>query len=134
MCLIKKIIILVIPILFTLSANSQVSYEQKIGRLKGGGGVIYALFTFPFTTESGKMKLDSTKITYRMVLSLQKEINDEELILKYENIRSIKRLNTLLIFPNKLVIKMKNGTFHYFGTYKRKKIIEIVRSNIEVDS
>ncbi len=116
-------------ILFFQTGYSQLIKEQRVSRLKGGGSALYNFFTFTF--EEGAISADTTKLVYTKK-NRKKQHND--LVLLYKDIYTIKRLNALIIFPNKLLIRMKNGSFYYFGTYRRKKIIEIVRAHIEVDN
>ncbi len=112
-------------ITFSLKISSQPTYDQFITRLKGGGSVIYNAFTFKM--EEGFIRLDTQKITY-----IRKNIskNQDNLILYYKDIKSVKKLRCIIIFPWKFVIKMKNGTQHYFIMANRKKLICIIRSHI----
>lgn len=45
------------------------------------------------------------------------------------NISVIKRRNTLLIFPNKFLIKLKDGRRYKFFSYKRRSIIRSLKTN-----
>jgi len=122
-----------IPIvLFIFICNASISQpiilkQEKIARWKGGGGALYNVLSF--NLETGSIKLDSIKLTYTQA-NIKNETND--LVLNYGEIRSIRRSNFLLLFPIKLIIKMNDGTYYYFSMFKRKRIIEVVRSHIEV--
>jgi len=121
----------ILALLFLLLCNSiyaQVIYEQHIDRLKGGGSGIYNAFTLNY--ELGFVRLDSVKLIY----SNNKKNKQKDLIILYKDIFTIKRQNFLLIVPMKLAVKTKNGTNYYFMSFKRKKLINFVRSFIEFDN
>jgi len=111
---------------YSFASFSQPTYDQFITRLKGGGGVFYNGLTFKI--EQGFIRLDQEKVRY-----IRKNIdkNQQDLLLYYKNIKSVNKLQYILIFPWKFVIKMKDGTQHYFLLVNRKKFIHIIRSYIE---
>ncbi|MCF6351622.1 MAG: hypothetical protein L3J06_01290 [Cyclobacteriaceae bacterium] len=120
-----KTVLLTIFCAYSLKSSSQPTYDQFVTRLKGGGSVIYNAFTFKM--EEGFIRLDTQKITYT-----RKNVtkNQGDLILYYKDIKSVKKLRYIIIFPWKFVIKMKDGTQHYFMMAYRKKLIYIIRSHI----
>ncbi len=104
---------------------SQATYDKFITRLKGGGGGLQNLVTLNF--EEGFIRLDETKVTY---IRKNIEKRQDDLILYYKDIKSVKKLNYIMVFPWKFVIKMKDGTHHYFLLINRKELIYILRSYI----
>ncbi len=119
-------LIFTLLLFFVSSAHAQPTYDQFITRLKGGGDVFFNGFTFKM--EQGFARLDDEKITY---IRKNVEKQQEDLVLYYSDVKSVKKLRYIIIFPWKFVIKMKDGTNHYFMLPHRKKFIHIIRSHIE---
>ena len=78
--------------------------------------------------EQGFARLDQEKVR-----CIRKNIarEQQDLLLYYKDIKSVNKLQYLIVFPMKFVIKMKDGTQHYFLLTNRKKFIHIIRSHIE---
>lgn len=49
--------------------------------------------------------------------------------LAYKDVISVKK-RCLLIFPNSIIITDKNYVKYKIGTYKRRKIVDIIKSKI----
>lgn len=121
-----KTVLITIFCSYSLKSSSQPTYDQFVTRLKGGGSGFYNVLTFKF--EEGFIRLDNEKARY-----IRKNIdkNQQDLLLYYKGIKSVNKLQYALIFPWKFVIKMKDGTQHYFLLMHRKKFIHIIKSHIE---
>jgi hypothetical protein len=91
-------------------------YSQRVSRLHSA---------LDFSVTSGDLSLNERDLVYMP----KNQKGRGSFSLKYDEIRSVKKRFTL-IFPNAIVITDMNHARYRLGTYKRKKIVEIIESKI----
>lgn len=96
-----------------------VIYSQKVNRFR--------TFFEVWDLYRGELKLKNNTIEF----SPRNKKGRGSFILEYDEIVSIKKRNALLIIPNYIVLIDKNYVKYKIGTYKRKKIVEIIESKIQ---
>lgn len=93
-------------------------FTQKVNR--------FTSIVEPWHSYRGEIMLSNTEI----VFSPKNTKNRGAFILEYKNILTVKK-RFLIIFPNSIVITDKNYAKYKIGTYKRKRIVNTIRSKIE---
>jgi hypothetical protein len=104
---------------FTASAfmlADTVLYEQKLNR-----------FYWSLRENTGKIFVTDHHLIFKAKKTKSSFMN---FAVRYNQIERIRRANALLIFPNVIRIKTKNGRKYILGTYRRKKIIELTRQKM----
>lgn len=92
-------------------------YTQKVNR--------FSSIIEPWNSFRGELTLKETE----MAFSPKNAKNKGAFILEYKDIISVKK-RYLLIFPNSIVITDKNYAKYKIGTYRRKEIVDTIKSKI----
>lgn len=97
--------------------NDFSTYAQRVNRFS-------SIFE-PWNSFRGKLTLKETE----MAFTPKNAKNKGAFTLEYKDIISVKK-RCLLIFPNSIVITDKNYAKYKIGTYKRREIVEKIKSKI----
>lgn len=106
--------------LMIVPAKAQIIYEQRLSRadlsvseaMNGTRGTIY---------------LTNDSVTFKARKAGNERINFG---LSYNQISSIRRVNPLL-FPNRILIRLKDGEKYRLFTYRRRKIINEISRRLQ---
>lgn len=103
----------------TCSGEDSILFKQRVNRFELN-------FNFIFKDNRGTLYLSKDFLTFKT-----KKVNNDfmSFVINYDQIQKIRRANAL-IFPNRIVIRTKDGVKYGLGTYRRKKIIEITRQKM----
>lgn len=104
-----------------LSAQSgeedSILHTQRVNR--------FSSIVEPWNSYRGELTLKETEMTF----TPRNKKNKGEFIIEYKDIISVKK-RCLLIFPNSIVITDKNFSKYKIGTYRRKEIVNTIKSKI----